>query len=50
MKLEVLNSINNQCTVVQKAIAKNFGTPTNEEGLVCELRILYKLLDEYLNT
>jgi len=48
MKLEVLNEINNQCSVVQNAIAQNFGLPEKEERIAKELLKLLNLLEEYL--
>jgi hypothetical protein len=47
MNLEVLNEINNQCSVVQKSIAQNFGLP-DDEPIVKELLILLTLLESYL--
>ena len=47
MNLEVLNEINNQCSVVQKTIAQNFGLP-EDELIVKELLILLNLLEKYL--
>ena len=48
MKLEVLNDINNQCSIVQKTIAENFGSNNNED-LPRELLTLHKLLEKYLD-
>jgi len=49
MRLEVLNDINNQCSVVQKTIAANFGSNNNED-ITHELLTLYKLLEKYIGT
>jgi len=47
MKLEILNDINNQCSIVQTKISRCFGMPDNT-GLEKELAILLKLLEKYL--
>ena len=49
MRLEVLNDINNQCSILQKTIAANFGSNNNED-LTGELLTLHKLLEKYLDT
>jgi len=48
MQLEVLNNINNQCSIVQRKISQCFGSLENRE-LDKELKILFKLLERYLN-
>jgi hypothetical protein len=45
---KMLNAINNQCTIVQKSIAKNFESPKDEE-LISELQILQALLKEFFS-
>jgi len=47
MKLEVLNDINNQCSIVQKKISQSFGA-LEDKGLDKELQILLTLLEKYL--
>ena len=47
-RLEVLNAINNQCSIVQRNIAKDFGSFENE-SLIVELLMLHRLLSEYLD-
>jgi len=47
MKLELLNEINNQCSVVQRVIAQSFGA-SESDRLLHELSILCNLLKKYL--
>jgi len=46
MKLEALNDINNQCTIVQRKIAQCFGSHEIQDLInelqTCELKVLQK--------
>ena len=45
---ELLKQINNQCSVVQMAIAINYESPENE-GLNLELKSLKEMIDTHFN-
>ena len=49
MRLEILNDINNQCSIVQIKISQSFGSLEDKE-LSTELQVLYELLEKYINS
>lgn len=48
MRLDILNDINNQCSIVQIKISQCFGALEDKE-LGAELQALYELLEKYIN-
>jgi len=48
-ELEALNEINNQCSIVQKAISQNFGL-SKDANIIKELLEMSNLLENYLSS